>query len=153
MQQTKILSQIKFNKNKVLFDNLFVKLDLTDMNETFGDWLKFLREQCKYSQQELADRSGVSKATISLLEKNKIASPRFDGLERIAKALGISNEVMRRNFAEKFVLNGFDSESQEVLDSIHIVFQDRRKVSKKQQEEILNAARHIARGVLAQKEE
>lgn len=71
------------------------------MNETFGDWLKALRKKIGFSQQELADRSGVTKSTISLLEKNKIEQPRISGLERIAKALNISPEEMRRALVEK----------------------------------------------------
>lgn len=153
MQQKENYCQFKLNKNKVLLNDSSVKFNFTTMNETFGEWLKNLREELKLSQQDLADRSGVTKATISLLETNKIAAPRFDGLERIAKALNISSETMRRNFAEKFVLKDFDSDAHEILEGIQIVFQNGQKLSKKKQKELIEAAIFVARGVAASDDE
>ncbi len=97
------LSQIKLNKNIVKVNDFNVKLDFTKtMSQTSGEWLKEKRLDERLSQQELADNSGVTKATISLLENNKITQPRLDNLDAIAKKLKIPKDEMRRRFAVPF---------------------------------------------------
>jgi transcriptional regulator with XRE-family HTH domain len=96
MLQPKNESQIKFNSNKILFDEFLVKLNLTKMSETFGQWLK----------QKRKEKARTTKATVSLLEKDKIVQPRLENIDNIGKALGIPFEEMRRVFAEKFILVG-----------------------------------------------
>lgn len=73
------------------------------MNETFGKWLKRLRKKRGLNQPELAKLAHTTKATISLLEADKIAQPRFEKLENIAKALGLSPAEIRAVYAEKSV--------------------------------------------------
>lgn len=42
-----------------------------------------------WSQQQLANRSGVRKSTISALENQKIQHPSFEIVHQLAKALGV----------------------------------------------------------------
>lgn len=53
-----------------------------------GKVIKLLREKAMLSQQELADKSNVSKSYISQIENDKKA-PALDKLEMIAKALDV----------------------------------------------------------------
>lgn len=93
--------QVKFNKNKVQLNNNYVKLNLTKiMSETFGDYLKEKRLALRYSQDDVADISGVSKTTISLLETNQIPQPRFNTLFKIAKALRLHKDEVRQKLTE-----------------------------------------------------
>lgn len=50
--------------------------------------LKFYREKRKLSQEDLAEKSGVSRVTISNLENDKIPVSKTDTLTKIADALG-----------------------------------------------------------------
>lgn len=50
------------------------------------DRLKYLRQVRKYSQKELAKRSGVSQSTIAQIESGRM-DPSIKTLEKIAKAL------------------------------------------------------------------
>jgi transcriptional regulator with XRE-family HTH domain len=50
--------------------------------------LKRLRTQAGLTQQELANRSGLSMAQIMALEQGKRANPRLDTLRKLAAGLG-----------------------------------------------------------------
>ncbi len=52
----------------------------------FGTELRKLREKAGLSQEQLADRAGVHRTYVSLLERNK-KSPTLDVLFRLCKAL------------------------------------------------------------------
>ncbi len=52
-----------------------------------GENLKYYRELSGYSQPDLSKKSGVSHSTISRIEHNKIESPSYDLLVKLAKAL------------------------------------------------------------------
>lgn len=120
MNQTNEIRQVKFNKNKVKVNDFNVKLDFTKlMSETSGQWLKDLRLAQKLSQQHLADDSGVTKATISLLENNKITQPRLDNLDSIAKRLKVPKDEMRRRFAEENLENKASRKPKTVSEFIH----------------------------------
>lgn len=92
--------QVKFNPNKVRFDVNHVKFNFTgSMENSFGKWLAEKRLEKGLNQTELAKRSRITKATISLYESDKIAQPRFYQLEKIAKALGLSIDEMHHAYA------------------------------------------------------
>ncbi len=59
----------------------------------FGDQLRELRETQGLTQEELAERSGVSKETISLIERGQVRRPHADTVARLADALGITGEA------------------------------------------------------------
>ena len=53
------------------------------------------RQRAKLTQDELAARAGVDQTTISSLETGRKASPRFDTVLRLARALNVSPEQLR----------------------------------------------------------
>lgn len=55
-----------------------------------GKKIKAIRERKKITQEELAERSGISRQTISGIESGKITSVTTSTLESIAKALSVS---------------------------------------------------------------
>lgn len=56
----------------------------------FGDTLKKLRSKIKISATKLAKETGVDKAYISMLEKNKASNPSLDVFRSICKSLKIT---------------------------------------------------------------
>lgn len=58
-----------------------------------GDKIRQTRESKKMSQEDLSDRSGVSRQTISSLENGKLQSVRTGTLENLAKALDVSVRI------------------------------------------------------------
>jgi transcriptional regulator with XRE-family HTH domain len=61
---------------------------------TFGERLTKLREQKGWSQQDLAKVAGVPYMTIWRAEAQTHRYPRMDVAKRIARALGISLDVL-----------------------------------------------------------
>lgn len=118
IKQSKTKRQVKFDSNKVQLNTFSVKFNLIAMSESFGSWLKLLRDKLGYSQQEVADRAKVTKSTISLLENDKIELPRLDGLDRIAKVLGVSTEEMRRNLAVRMIMKDSQFVPPPILEAI-----------------------------------
>lgn len=55
-----------------------------------GEKIKAIRERKKITQEELSERSGISRQTISGIESGKITSVTTSTLESIAKALSVS---------------------------------------------------------------
>ncbi|MGT2959344.1 XRE family transcriptional regulator [Streptococcus bovimastitidis] len=51
--------------------------------------IKELREEKNMSQEELADKSGVSRTTISLLETQKSTTVKLSTLKKLANALEV----------------------------------------------------------------
>jgi putative transcriptional regulator len=62
--------------------------------------LKELREQADLTQQQLADRAGVSKATVADLEQGRY-HPSWPTVVALADALGISTETFRQEPAAR----------------------------------------------------
>ena len=59
------------------------------METTLGTRLRLAREQRVMSQADLADSTGVQEATISRLENDRIAKPRFVTVRKLADALDV----------------------------------------------------------------
>ena len=67
------------------------------MAESFGERLKTLRKKAGLTQEELADRSGFSIATIRRWEWGE-RIPRVDDIKKIARALGVSvDDLLHEN--------------------------------------------------------
>jgi predicted ATPase/DNA-binding XRE family transcriptional regulator len=66
--------------------------------ERFGDLLRRYRETAGCSQEELAERAGLSKNAIGTLERGERRHPYLDTLRRLAAALGL-NEAERGSLA------------------------------------------------------
>lgn len=56
--------------------------------ETTENRLREIREEIGLTQQELADKSGVSRVTISFIENQKYDCVKTDTLVKLADALG-----------------------------------------------------------------
>lgn len=54
--------------------------------------IKHIRKQAKISQQDLADKSGISKAQISRLESGQQDNPQINTIIAIASSLNVSIE-------------------------------------------------------------
>ena len=63
--------------------------DAAPATETFGMRLQLARDQRVWSQQQLADASGIWKTTISRLENDQ-NSPTPSTITKLAEALGVS---------------------------------------------------------------
>ena len=64
------------------------KLKMDTYKQRFGARLRELRDKSKQSQKDVAEKLGVHPTTVADWEKAKKASPKFDMLPDIAKALG-----------------------------------------------------------------
>lgn len=62
---------------------------------TWGPWLKELREQAGYTQVEMAERLGVSAATVSNWENEKFTPP-ISAINQLTALLPVSAEVLLR---------------------------------------------------------
>lgn len=59
------------------------------MQETFADELRAQRRRKGWTQQELSDKSGVSRLLINKIENGKALNVRESTIKDVAKALGI----------------------------------------------------------------
>jgi transcriptional regulator with XRE-family HTH domain len=56
--------------------------------------LKSIRDKQKLTQEQLADLSGVDQSTISALETERMKSPSWQIVAKLAKALGVEPEKL-----------------------------------------------------------
>jgi len=56
--------------------------------------LRNVRRRANLSQPQLAAKSGVNQTTISMLELGKIPGPRLRTLQRLARAIGVTDAVI-----------------------------------------------------------
>lgn len=61
------------------------------MNVTIGESIKIIRRRAKMSQAQLAKRAGMSRANISLIERN--SNPTIGSLIAIGEALGFAIDI------------------------------------------------------------
>lgn len=62
-----------------------------DGRRDFADLLLDLRVQAGLSQEELADRAGLSVRSIREIEAGRVARPRKDSVRLLASALGLQD--------------------------------------------------------------
>jgi transcriptional regulator with XRE-family HTH domain len=67
-----------------------------DGQEEFGSLLRVLREDACLTQEELAERSGVSIRAISDLERGRTMRPHRTSVSRLAKALQIGDDALEK---------------------------------------------------------
>ena len=122
--------------------------------ESFGEWLRNQREQAGLSQDDLAVRTGLSKSTLSLYERNQ-AVPRDNKLDLLAKGLGIGVDEVRAAYASRKVLADTklsDVDEFEVMRGVVIKID--RKISKldaKQRQELVRIIQLVATGIVKTK--
>jgi transcriptional regulator with XRE-family HTH domain len=71
-----------------------------DLNAAFADVLRQLRERAGLSQEALADKSGLDRTYISLLERAQ-RQPTLKTLARLADALGISLAALSKKVEDR----------------------------------------------------
>jgi transcriptional regulator with XRE-family HTH domain len=74
----------------------------------FGQRLRKLREDRRWSMQELARRSGVHYMTIYRLEKGISQEPLVSGGAALAHALGVSLDVLAGTYSQTLERNPRD---------------------------------------------
>lgn len=67
---------------------------LSDDTLAVGTWLRQQREKAGLTQEELADRSGLSVRAISSLERDRTRRPHPDTLRRVARALDLGDAAV-----------------------------------------------------------
>jgi transcriptional regulator with XRE-family HTH domain len=67
---------------------------------TFGERLRQLREARGWSQRELADRASVPYFTIYRCERGTHGEPRVSVAARLARALGVSLDVLADTYGD-----------------------------------------------------
>lgn len=117
------------------------------MSESFGKWLIRQRKLLGLNQTEFAKRAQITKATLSLYEKDAVDQPRLRQLEKIARALGKSPDEVRRAAAP------VADDTHDILEGVVIMFQDEAKLSPEEKEKILEIVRTVARGVKSERKE
>ena len=65
-------------------------------SQTFGAMLRGFRRQAQLTQEELAERAGVSVRTIRNLESDRLKTPRLSSVRALADGLGLKAEERRR---------------------------------------------------------
>ena len=65
-------------------------------SETFGAVLRGFRRRARLTQEELAERAGVSVRTIRSLESDRSSTPRLSSVRALAQALGLDAEERQR---------------------------------------------------------
>jgi transcriptional regulator with XRE-family HTH domain len=70
-----------------------IKLSMSESAPEFGTRLRSCRQSAGMSQQELAERSGLSVRAISDLERGRTRFPYQDSLGRLADALGLAGQA------------------------------------------------------------
>ncbi len=75
--------------------------------ETFGERLARFRKEKKYTQEELAKKAGVTRATVNRYEKLDLSPRCPDILREIASALDVSYDMLTtgRGETDKVIFN------------------------------------------------
>lgn len=111
---------------------------------TFGENVKYLRKQRGYTQQGLANATGISQALISSWELN-VREPSFEMIKRVAAFFGvpISNLISDQHADQDMV--------QAIADSLHqnpdlrVLFDKTRKMSKQDIKAVLSVVNAITK--------
>ena len=61
---------------------------------SLGQRVKALKTKLGMNQKELADKSGITQATISRIESEKVQQLKSDALSRLAEALGVTVDYL-----------------------------------------------------------
>lgn len=63
--------------------------ETSQLREEFGKRVRYLRSTKRLTQEQLAERAGISVDFLSLIERGK-NSPSFDNLQELSDALGVA---------------------------------------------------------------
>ncbi len=68
---------------------------------TVGERIRILRRKKGWSQYDLAEKSGVLRQTITLIETSRVNRIRYENVVAIAKALEVSPDELYGNIPEE----------------------------------------------------
>ncbi|MBV9927524.1 MAG: helix-turn-helix transcriptional regulator [Acidobacteria bacterium] len=70
---------------------------MTDNNNIFGEKVKFLRKHRHWTQENLADRAGLSQSEVSRIEKGRFRDLNEETVRSLARAFEIAPETLAQN--------------------------------------------------------
>lgn len=129
------------------------------LQQTFGLWLRTKRTEARMSLQSVANKAGISKQYLSVLERaephaltGKPVKPKVELVEQLAKALGADPDEARiaAGFAPESFTYGKPQNLQDLfrilsdigIDGIHFVNEDAlRSASPEELQELLDSIR------------
>jgi transcriptional regulator with XRE-family HTH domain len=138
-------SQVKIDQNKNTFNYFPVKSKYTGVTETFGQWLIRQRKLLGLNQTELAQRAGLTKATVSLYEKDAVDQPRFRQLDKLARALNKPPEDVRRAASV-----GVEDDRYKLPEGVSVSFDSSSHLTDEQKDRIVNVIKTLVAGVRAE---
>jgi transcriptional regulator with XRE-family HTH domain len=120
------------------------------MEKTLGQQLTALREAKGMTQEELADKSGVSRPRISRLENDEVDAPRRNTLDKLALALGVQPSLLSPDDIQRLrpqapapaPTPGLTSGAATVAEAENILL---RQMNAKQEEQINDLKQQVAR--------
>ncbi len=112
-----------------------------------GSWVKKHREKMNYSQEVAAEKAGISRYQWIRIENGQSGTKR-ETILAIAKELK-ADETEALTLLAGLEPQNAPEDSHEIYEGVTINFQDGKRLSKKKQQELLDAARLVARGVMA----
>lgn len=86
------------------------------MKETFGQYVRKLRQQKALSQRELARLSGLNHSEISRIEGGSRPTPSPESLAKLAPHLGVAHEDLMRRLGYLSPNSGLDEAIRRTLD-------------------------------------
>ena len=102
-----------------------------------GDKVKELRQNLGWTQVTLAEKAGVTHATISRIESGKVVQPMMNHLRNLAEALGVSVDYLSGKSAQMF------SDEPQYDKQVHTIFRGWGKLSQTKRQELVNFARFL----------
>jgi predicted ATPase/DNA-binding XRE family transcriptional regulator len=87
-----------------------------DTGPTFGDLLRRHRDSANLTQEDLAERTGLTPQAISLLERGERRRPHRYTVEKLAEALGLTGQDLARF---KVLARGFSNRRTPAQPSVH----------------------------------
>lgn len=106
------------------------------MGLLIGKAIVRMRGDMEWSQQFLADRSGISRSWVAALETGRIESPGVDALEKLARAFG-----MRPTQFLKSVIEPYDTDMSRDERRLLMVY---RALSDTQRRTLMDVARGLS---------
>lgn len=116
-----------------------------EIRKELGKWMQQERESRGIAQKFVAKKIGITETQLSRIENGKSGTER-DTVINWARVVGVDENEALRKFKPE---NSIGNDSHEILEGIQIVFQNGQKLSKKKQQELIDAAIIVARGVAA----
>lgn len=118
-----------------------------------GESIKIFRKNSGLTQQQLADKSNISRSYLADVEKNRY-NPSIDTLQKIATSLGVSVDVFLKDEAGTTTINEniqtsslslkeqdkLDKEAQEIVDNLRVSLSQNKEYLENEDYRVLEAS-------------